>query len=116
LAIALSHGADLLIMDEPTTGLDPMFRREFLGLLQDVMLDEEKTVFLSTHIMSDLSSIADYITFIEDGKIVFSKSVHDLEEHYAIVRGGVDLLDKDTEQFFLSINKQDSIFEALTSN
>lgn len=114
LAIALSHGAELLIMDEPTTGLDPIFRREFLDILHDVMLDGEITVLLSTHIMTDLAPVADYITFIDEGQILFSKSILELEEGYAIVRGSSELLDHDVEQFFYSINKKGSQFEALT--
>lgn len=114
LAIALSHGAELLIMDEPTSGLDPIFRREFLDILQEVMLDGEKTVLLSTHIMTDLAPVADYITFIDEGHILFSKSLLEIEEGYAIVRGSADLLDPDVEQFFCSMNKGESRFEALT--
>lgn len=114
LAIALSHGAELLIMDEPTSGLDPMFRKEFLNILQDIMLDEEKTVLLSTHIMTDLSPIADYITFIDDGNILFSKTLIDIEENYSIVRGPKQLLDRDTETLFHCIKREDSRFEALT--
>lgn len=116
LAIALSHHADLFIMDEPTAGLDPVFRREFLEIMQDIMLDGNKTIILSTHIMSDLSSIADYITYVEKGKIVFSKEMHDIEENYALVRGGIELLDSDTEQYFLSVKKTGAGFEALTSD
>ncbi|MDY0406499.1 ABC transporter ATP-binding protein [Virgibacillus sp. 179-BFC.A HS] len=116
LAFALSHHADLLIMDEPTSSLDPIFRRELMELLRGVMLDEEKTIFLSTHIMSDLSSLADYITLIQEGEIVFSKALNEIEEEYAIVRGGAELLDKDTEQYFLSIRRSDNGFEALTAD
>ncbi|WP_121640574.1 ABC transporter ATP-binding protein [Virgibacillus sp. Bac330] len=116
LAIALSHHAELIIMDEPTTNLDPVFRREFIEHLHDVMLDENKTIFMATHIMSDLSSLADYITFIDKGEIIFSKDVHQLEEKFAIVRGGIELLDRDTEQYFLSIKRSNSGFEALTSD
>jgi len=116
LAFAMSHHADLLIMDEPTANLDPIFRREFIDLLHEVVLDEEKTIFLSTHIMSDLSSFADYITFIQKGQIIFSKGLDEIEEEYAIVRGGVELLDSDTEQYFLSIKRADNGFEALTSD
>lgn len=112
LAFALSHHADILIMDEPTTNLDPVFRREFIDILHDVMLDEEKTIFMSTHILSDLSSLADYITFIQKGEIVFSKGLDELEE-YAIVRGAQELIDKDTAQYFLSIKQSTSGFEAL---
>lgn len=116
LAFALSHHADLLIMDEPTSNLDPVFRREFIEILREVMLDENKSIVLSTHILSDLSSLADYITFIQKGQIIFSKSLPEIEEEYAIVRGGVELLDRDTEQYFLSINREDKRFEALTND
>ncbi|MEW9676976.1 ABC transporter ATP-binding protein [Lentibacillus sp. L22] len=116
LAFALSHQADLLIMDEPAANLDPIFRRELMELLHDVMLNEEKTIFLSTHIMSDLSSLADYITFIDQGELVFSKGLPEIEAEYAIVRGEVELLDQDTEQYFLSIKRTDSGFEALSAN
>lgn len=116
LAFALSHHADLLIMDEPTANLDPVFRREFIELMREVMLNEEKTIILSTHIMSDLSSLADYIAFIQNGKLVFSKELPEIEDQYAIVRGGVELLDRDTEQYFLSINREDRTFEALTDD
>src|SRR5690625_834589 len=70
LAIALSHHAELIIMDEPTAGLDPIFRRELMDLLQDLMTDEEKTIFFSTHITSDLERVSDYIAFIQDRKSV----------------------------------------------
>ena len=63
LAFALSHHADLLIMDEPTAGLDPVFRRELLDLLAEIMLDERKSILFSTHITTDLDRIADYIAF-----------------------------------------------------
>lgn len=64
LALALSHRADLLILDEPTAGLDPVFRRELLSKLSAFIQDEGKTVLFSTHITSDLERIADFITFI----------------------------------------------------
>src|SRR5690606_24455716 len=79
LVFALSHHADLLIFDELTTNLDPIFRREFIELLHEVMLDEEKTILLSTHILSDLSSLADYITFIQNGEIILAKGLHEVE-------------------------------------
>ena len=72
LAFALSHKADLLILDEPTTGLDPVFRRDLLARLSAFIQDEGKAVLFSTHITTDLERIADFITFIRDGEIMFS--------------------------------------------
>ena len=72
LALALSHGAELLILDEPTTGLDPVFRRELLHGLSGLLQDEGKSVLFSTHITSDLERIADYVTFIRDGSVLLT--------------------------------------------
>lgn len=114
LAIALSHHAELIIMDEPTAGLDPIFRRELLDILQDLMLDGNRTIFFSTHITSDLDRIADYISFIRNGEIVFNQTINDVSENYALVKGGLELLDKDTEQYFVEIQRSSTGFEALT--
>ncbi|REB11161.1 ABC transporter ATP-binding protein [Sporosarcina sp. BI001-red] len=116
LALALSHRAELIIMDEPTAGLDPIFRRELLDMLQEIMLDGERTIFFSTHITSDLDRIADYIAFIKNGELMFNQSIHDVEENYGLVKGTVDLLDRDTEKLFVHVNRTQAGFEALTSN
>lgn len=116
LAIALSHHAELIIMDEPTAGLDPIFRRELLDLLQELMLDGRRTIFFSTHITTDLDRIADYIAFIQKGELVFNQSIHDVAEKYALVKGGKELLDRDTEKDFVHIHRAPTGFEALTDN
>ncbi|MBP1970185.1 ABC-2 type transport system ATP-binding protein [Virgibacillus natechei] len=116
LAIALSHHAELIIMDEPTAGLDPIFRRELLDLLQELMIDGNRTIFFSTHITTDLNRIADYIAFINRGKLIFNQSIHDVAENYALVKGGMDLLDRDTEKDFLHVHRAPTGFEALTDN
>ena len=116
LAIALSHNADLIIMDEPTSGLDPVFRRELLEMLSGLMQDEKKSILFSTHITSDLERIADYITFIQNGAIVFSSTKDDIMENYAIVKGGKDLLNEETKQHFKGIRQSEFGFEALTEN
>lgn len=87
LAIALSHHAELIIMDEPTAGLDPIFRRELLDLLQELMIEGNRTIFFSTHITTDLDRIADYIAFMHNGELVFNQSIHDVAENYALVKG-----------------------------
>ncbi|WP_175072821.1 ABC transporter ATP-binding protein [Terribacillus sp. AE2B 122] len=114
LAIALSHHAELIIMDEPTAGLDPIFRRELLGVLQELMLDGNRTIFFSTHITTDLNRIADYIAFINRGELVFNNSIHDITENYALVKGRTELLDRDTEKAFMHINRLSTGFEELT--
>lgn len=115
LAIALAHHAELIIMDEPTSGLDPIFRRELLNTLHDLMQDDDKTIFFSTHITTDLDRIADYITFIQNGEHMFTKEFYKIEEEYAIVKGAIDLLDRETEQEFIAIRKSNIGFEALTA-
>lgn len=116
LGIALSHNADLIIMDEPTSGLDPVFRREILDVLYSIIQDENKSIFFSTHITTDLEKIADYITFINNGKIVFSKSKDEVLESYGVIKGGKDLLDRDTRKEFISIRETNVGFEGLAEN
>ncbi|MEN1936738.1 ABC transporter ATP-binding protein [Paenibacillus sp. 102] len=116
LALALSHHAELIIMDEPTAGLDPIFRRELLNLLHELMLDGNRTIFFSTHITTDLDRIADFIAFLKKGNLIFNQSIHEVEENYALVKGGTDLLDRDTEKAFMHIHRAPTGFEALTNN
>ncbi len=82
IVMALAQQADLIILDEPTSGLDPIARTEFLDLLYDVIQDENKTIFFSTHITSDLYKIADHICLIRDGKILFSEEKDTLLDRY----------------------------------
>ncbi len=98
---ALCHHPKLLILDEPTTGLDPVARREVLDMFQEFMQDEKNTIFLSTHITSDLEKIADYIIFIDKGKILLTKEINEILENYAIV--------KCSEKEFVKIAKEDII-------
>ncbi|KAA9295937.1 MULTISPECIES: ABC transporter ATP-binding protein [Aerococcus] len=84
IAIALSHQAELLILDEPTSGLDPVVRNEILDILLDFVQNENHTVLISSHILSDLEKAADYITFLHDGKIYFMEEKDRLIESYAL--------------------------------
>lgn len=114
LSLALSHHAELIIMDEPTSGLDPVFRREMLDILYDIIQDADKSIFFSTHITTDLEKIADFITFIDDGEIVFSKEKDLLLETYGVVKGGNDDLTPELEKKLLGVRKTGVGFEALT--
>ena len=106
----------LIIMDEPTSGLDPVFRSELLDILYNIIQDENVSIVFSTHITTDLEKIADYITFINNGKLVFSESKDEIIESYGLVKGGKELLDSDTRREFVSIKETSLGFEALTKN
>lgn len=86
IAVALSHQAKLLILDEATAGLDPVVRDEILDIFLDFIQDEEHSILLSSHITSDIEKVADYITFIHKGEILFSKSKDDLLYGYGIAK------------------------------
>lgn len=86
IAAALSHGAELLILDEATSGLDPVVRDEVLDLLYDFMQDESHAVLLSSHITSDLDKIADNITFIHHGRVLLSEGRDELIDRHGVLR------------------------------
>lgn len=86
LAIALSHGAQLLILDEPTSGLDPVVRAEMLDIFLEFISDGKRSILVSSHITSDLERIADYITFIHQGRLLMSKNKDELLYGYAIAK------------------------------
>lgn len=113
IAIALSHDAELLIMDEPTSGLDPIIRSELLDILTFLIQDENKSVFFSTHITSDLDKIADYITFINHGSIVFSCAKDDIVEKHGLVKGPKEILNADVRKHFIGIKETPYGFEGL---
>lgn len=113
LAIALSHHAELLIMDEPTSGLDPLIRSELLHILRSLMEDENKAIFFSTHITSDLEKIADYITIINNGEIILSKPMDELLEQYAIVKGNKEFLETATNLSFIGVEQNKYGFKGL---
>lgn len=90
LAFALSHNPKLLIMDEPTGGMDPVFRRDFLNILQNLVCDSNTAVLFSTHITADLDKVADFITMLDEGKQVFTMTKEELTDNYPIIRGSLD--------------------------
>ncbi len=87
LAFALSHDADLFIMDEPASGLDPVFRKELMGYIQEIVEDGTRSVLLSTHITEDLDRIGDYVALMKNGRIVLNTSVEEMKERYLFIYG-----------------------------
>ncbi|MBP7865473.1 MAG: ABC transporter ATP-binding protein [Acidobacteria bacterium] len=114
LAVALSHRAELLVLDEPTTGLDPATRRRFLDLLLEVLQDEQCAVFFSTHLTADLDRVADYVTLLQGGKVALSTSVESFRDTWGLVRGGLDVLDGREGGLLVGCRRHPHGFEALT--
>lgn len=113
VSVAFSHNSKLLILDEATSGLDPIMRDEILDMFLDFIQDDENSILVSSHITSDLEKVADYIVFIHDGKIVFSKPKDELLENYDIIKCGSDLFDKIDKEKMIAYRKQDYEWQIL---
>ena len=112
-AMVLSRETKLLILDEATNGLDPVVRQEILQLLQEYISDGEHSVLFSTHMLSDLEDIADYIFFIDGGRKVFFETKEELQENFVLVKGGQEDLDVQTRRLLIGIQESGMGFEAL---
>jgi len=116
IALALSHNADLIVMDEPSSGLDPVMRGELMDILADVIQDENKTIVLSTHITSDLDQIADFIIMLKDGKVLFNKQKDELLYSHKIVKGAAELLTDTVKNELIGYKPGEHGFVGLTKN
>jgi ABC-2 type transport system ATP-binding protein len=116
LAVALAHDADLILMDEPTAGLDPVFRFELLTKLRALIQDEKKTVLFSSHITSDLERVADFVTFIDKGRLVFSAAKDEVLETWGVVRAAGDGLRPEDVPGARGFRRTEHRFEVLTSD
>ena len=113
IAAALSHNAKLLILDEPTSGLDPVARDELCDLLGEFVTDENRSILFSTHITADLERIADYITFILDGRIIYSGLKENLLEKYVMVKGGTEEVNAEQKKLIIGLREHSTGFEGL---
>ena len=113
MAVTLAHDAKLLLLDEPTSGLDPVGRDEMLEILRDYMVEEDRTIFFSTHITSDLEKIADYITYIKNGRILYSGLKDELIEKYCLIRGGIGDLPQSKRKQVLGLREYPGGFDAM---
>lgn len=115
IAAALSHKSELLILDEPTGGLDPVVREEILDIFLDFIQDENHSILISSHITSDLDKIADYLTFIQDGEIILSESKDELLENMGILKCSSDEL-KNFEKYAVAYRTNQFGCEVLVKN
>jgi len=115
VSCALAHDPDLLILDEPTSGLDAVARDELMEILQSFISNENKAILFSTHITTDLEKIADYITFISDGKIVHSDTKDNLLEKYVIVKGGLGQIDDAQKKLIIGYTETKVNFDGMVA-
>lgn len=113
IATALSHHPKVLILDEATSGLDPVMRNEILDLFMEFIQDEEHAILISSHIINDLEKIADYITFIHEGKIVLSEQKDVLLQSYGICKCGQRDFDQMAREDRIGVRKNQFGYEVL---
>lgn len=115
-AAELAHHPRLLILDEATSGLDPIIRDEILEILQEFIMDENNGVLMSSHITSDLDKIADYIIFIHEGEIMFTKSYEDIHDHFGLIHCGQKVFEAMDKKDILAYKKEDFEYKVLVED
>ena len=116
IAAAMSHHPRLLILDEATSGLDPVVRDEILDIFREFIQDEKNSILISSHITSDLEKIADYITFIHQGTVLLSESKDDLIYRYGILKCGTEQFGQVAKEDYITYRKNEYGYEMLVDN
>ncbi len=116
IAVALAHHPKLLILDEPTSGLDPIARNEILDIFQEFIQNGTNSIFVSSHITSDLEHIADYITFINNGEIIFSKTCDELLDKYGLVKCSKEEFQKIDKKDYIKLKKSKYEYDILVED
>lgn len=116
IATSLAHHPKLLILDESTSGLDPVVRDDILDIFLNFIKDEDHTILLSTHITSDLEHIADEIIFIDNGKVILNDTLDDLLNNYGVLKSDIDSFNKISMEDIISYKKNKYNYEVLISD
>lgn len=116
IAAAFAHHPKLLILDEATSGLDPVMRDDMLDMFLESVQDEENSILLSSHITSDLEKVADHIIFLHEGRLIFSKPKDELLENYGIVKCGAAQFEAIDRQDIITCRKQEYEWQVLVSD
>ncbi len=114
LALALTHQPELLILDEPTAGLDPIIRDELLRILREFIQDQQRAVFFSSHITSDIEKLADYVIILHQGKIVLNQEKDQLLEEWKLFKGENELLEPELVGMLTGVRQGEFGFSAAT--
>lgn len=111
LSIALSHHAKLLLLDEPTSGLDPVSRDELLDAFRKIVDKYDTTILFSTHVISDIEKIADDLTYIKKGEIIYTGNLNDFKKSYLKVSGDSNKLDENQKSLIGHYRERNNLFE-----
>lgn len=115
-AAAFAHHPKLLILDEATSGLDPVIRDEILDELKEYVIDENNSVLISSHITSDLEKVADYISFVHKGKMLFTKTYEDIQDNYGVLKCKNDFFENLNENDVVAYKKEEYGYNVLVKN
>ena len=116
IAVALSHNAELLIMDEATSGLDPIVRNEILDIFRDYLMDGTRSILMSSHITSDLEKIADCLTFIDNGKLLLTGYKDEILEKHGVIKCTRGEYKEFAPEDYISARLNDFGAEIMTAN
>lgn len=112
-ATVFSRDSKLMILDEATNGLDPVVRDELLSDLQTYIENGNRSILFSTHVLSDLEEIADYIAFIDNGEILLDKPKDEMVEDYLVIKGDINELTEGQKKYLIGLDKKPYGFEAI---
>lgn len=116
LIVALSHNPQLLVLDEPTTGLDPVAREQILDMFLDFVQDSYHSILFSSHIMDDLEKIADYIIFIKDGKVLLSENKDKIIYEWGVIRDEEKILENIEKKYVIAYKKSSYGYDILIND
>lgn len=115
MLVAISHEADLLILDEPTAGVDVIVRDEFMQMLQEYMANGQRSILISSHISTDLENLCDDLYMIHDGRIIMHEDTDVLLSGYAVLKPSLEQYEKLDKQYLLRAKKESFGYRCLTN-
>ena len=115
MLVAISHEADLLILDEPTAGVDVIVRDEFIQMLQEYMANGQRSILISSHISTDLENLCDDLYMIHDGRIIMHEDTDVLLSEYAVLKPSIEQYEKLDKQYLLKMKKESFGYRCLTN-